>query len=253
MSKSNLKTTHISHYAWLFLFMTYSAVYCALIESRKQSPLTEDQYSEQHHIVPKSEGGSDDASNLVRLSAREHYIAHLLLVKIYNDAPMLRALTMMQCKSNSHQRDFKFNARLYEKLRLKFSESISGENHWFYGKHHSEETKNKMSESHRGDKNAMKRIEARQKLSASVSGEKNHNYGKFWWTNGKTCIIAKECPDNDYIKGRLKGNKAWNSGNSGIYSEKTLDKLRISSKLCALNWRNRQRLLYIFHIYVCCI
>lgn len=224
-----------------------------LILNRQAHPLSKNEYSENHHIIPRSEGGSDDTSNLVRLSAREHYIAHLLLAKIYDDVPMLGALTMMQCKSNSHQRDFKFNARLYEKMRLKFSKSISGENHWFYRKHHSEETKKKMSESHRGDKNAMKRIEAREKLRASVSGEKNHNYGKFWWTNGKTCIIAKECPGNGYAKGRLKGKKAWNSGKHGIYSKKSLDKLRISSKLRALNWRNRQRLLHLFHIYVCCI
>lgn len=224
-----------------------------LILNRQAHPLSENKYGENHHIIPHAEGGSDDASNKVNLTAREHYIAHLLLAKIYDDVPMLRALMMMQCKSNSHQRDFKFNSRLYEKMRLKFSKSISGENHWNYGKHISEEHKRRISEAGKSDKNPMKHIEARKKLSASVSGEKNHNYGKFWWTNGKTCIIAKECPGNDYTKGRLKGKKAWNSGKHGIYSKKSLDKLRISSKLCALNWRNRQRLLHLFHIYVCCI
>ena len=134
MSKSNLKTTHISHYAWLFFTMTYSAVYCALIENRKQSPLPEDQYSENHHIVPKSEGGSDDKANLVRLSAREHYIAHLLLAKIYDDVKMHQAVLMMQSISKCHKRNFKFNSRLYEAIRNKYSKKISGENHWNYGK-----------------------------------------------------------------------------------------------------------------------
>lgn len=40
------------------------------------------EYFETHHIVPKSLGGTDDKNNLVNLTAREHYIAHLLLVKI---------------------------------------------------------------------------------------------------------------------------------------------------------------------------
>lgn len=38
-------------------------------------------YTERHHIVPRFCGGSNEASNLVRLTARNHFIAHLLLVK----------------------------------------------------------------------------------------------------------------------------------------------------------------------------
>lgn len=38
--------------------------------------------SEVHHIVPKAVGGSNDPLNLVHLTLREHYIAHLLLPKI---------------------------------------------------------------------------------------------------------------------------------------------------------------------------
>lgn len=39
---------------------------------------------EIHHIKPKCCGGSDDDSNLVKLTYREHYLAHKLLVKIYS-------------------------------------------------------------------------------------------------------------------------------------------------------------------------
>lgn len=42
-------------------------------------------YSEKHHIVPKCLGGSDDKFNLVVLTAREHFLAHYLLTKIYPD------------------------------------------------------------------------------------------------------------------------------------------------------------------------
>lgn len=40
-------------------------------------------YCEVHHIIPKCLGGEDNHSNLVVLTAREHYIAHWLLTKIH--------------------------------------------------------------------------------------------------------------------------------------------------------------------------
>lgn len=156
--------------------MDYKKTYEQLVQHRLANPLPKDEYGEDHHIIPLSEGGEDEPCNIVRLSAREHYIAHLLLAKIYNDKAMLLAVMMMQCKSNSHQRSFKFNSHLYEKLRLKFSESISGENHWNYGKPawnsgktgiYSDETLNKMSER---TKAAMQRPEVKKKMHDSLVG-----------------------------------------------------------------------------------
>ena len=40
-------------------------------------------YTERHHITPKCLGGDECPDNLVELTAREHYIAHLMLVKIH--------------------------------------------------------------------------------------------------------------------------------------------------------------------------
>ena len=39
-------------------------------------------YVEKHHILPRSLGGTDDKSNLAILSAREHFMCHLLLTKM---------------------------------------------------------------------------------------------------------------------------------------------------------------------------
>ena len=39
-------------------------------------------YIEKHHIIPKSLGGSNDKSNIVELTAKEHYICHLLLIRM---------------------------------------------------------------------------------------------------------------------------------------------------------------------------
>lgn len=39
-------------------------------------------YRERHHILPRSFGGGDQASNLVDLTFREHFLVHWLLTKI---------------------------------------------------------------------------------------------------------------------------------------------------------------------------
>jgi hypothetical protein len=41
-------------------------------------------YTERHHIQPKCLGGTDDHKNLVRLTAREHFVVHHLLTKIHS-------------------------------------------------------------------------------------------------------------------------------------------------------------------------
>jgi len=60
--------------------MDYKKVYDQIIERARQRESIEG-YSEIHHIVPESEGGSNDPINLVRLTAREHFICHWLLFR----------------------------------------------------------------------------------------------------------------------------------------------------------------------------
>ena len=64
----------------------YSKIYNELIKSRKSLGRSkhDDCYYENHHILPKSLGGSNKKSNMVLLTPREHCIAHLLLIKMYN-------------------------------------------------------------------------------------------------------------------------------------------------------------------------
>lgn len=105
------------HAGQLFIAMNYKKVYDQLIQKRRDNPITKaDCYCELHHIVPKSEGGTDNTDNLVNLTAREHYIAHLLLAKIYNDWNMTSAVTIMMTSWHG-KRTFKFNSKLYEKLK----------------------------------------------------------------------------------------------------------------------------------------
>lgn len=42
---------------------------------------TLDGYTEKHHIVPKCLGGTNELTNIVKLTAREHFLAHAALAK----------------------------------------------------------------------------------------------------------------------------------------------------------------------------
>jgi 5-methylcytosine-specific restriction endonuclease McrA len=73
--------------------MNYQKLYDQLIERAKLRVL--DGYCEKHHIVPKSLGGSNNKENIVSLTAREHFLAHWLLFKIYQCPAMAKAFRLM--------------------------------------------------------------------------------------------------------------------------------------------------------------
>jgi hypothetical protein len=60
--------------------MVYEIIYNKLIEKRKLNPPSG--YTEKHHIIPRSLGGSNKRANIIILTAREHFIAHYLLFKM---------------------------------------------------------------------------------------------------------------------------------------------------------------------------
>lgn len=77
--------------------MNYLKHYKLLIEKASKRTVDKNIYTERHHIIPRSEGGTDDLSNIVRLYPREHFIAHWLL---YRDNPTISrgfAFNMMSC------------------------------------------------------------------------------------------------------------------------------------------------------------
>jgi len=102
--------------------MNYRYVYEQLINKRKVTIPTG--YGEVHHIIPRSLGGADTKENLVKLTAREHFVAHLLLTRIYKDdisaySKMVKAFFMMLIESTNQQRHI--TSKTYEKLRITFA------------------------------------------------------------------------------------------------------------------------------------
>jgi hypothetical protein len=91
--------------------MNYQNIYNNLVQKAQSREL--DGYVEKHHIVPKCMGGGNIESNIVRLSAKEHFIAHKLLVRIYpNTKGVWYALIAMG-------RIVEFKSRIFESERQK--------------------------------------------------------------------------------------------------------------------------------------
>ena len=138
--------------------MDYKKIYSSLVEKANVRGLDKSKcegYFEIHHIIPRCLGGSDDASNLVMFTGREHFIAHMLLWKAYPDnVSLMRAAHIMSSRWVSGTIDGKAgtNSRTYSRLREEYSQAVkqqvSGEGNPFYGKKHTPESIAKMKAWH---------------------------------------------------------------------------------------------------------
>ena len=99
------------------------------------------------------------ACELIFLTPLEHYRLH------YSGEKSPRCGKPSTFKGKHHS----------EETRKKMSEARKGKNHPFFGKHHSEKTRRKMSKAH---------------------------IGKHWYNNGVISVLARECPDG-FVKGRI--------------------------------------------------
>jgi hypothetical protein len=92
--------------------MNYQHIYGLIIENARQNPPKG--FSEKHHIVPRCLGGGDEKANMIRLSARQHFVSHLLLAKIHGGKLVHAAWRMAN--------DGKHGSREYSWLRTKQAE-----------------------------------------------------------------------------------------------------------------------------------
>ena len=134
-----------------------------------------DTYIETHHIKPRRLGGTDDADNLVELTAREHFICHWLLTKMHTGDErnkMMSAFFLMR-GNNSYQNRY-INSRAYEILREEYAQYISKMN---TGRVQPPEEKAKQIAAITGRKRKPFSAEWRKKMSEAHRGGKNHRYG----------------------------------------------------------------------------
>lgn len=165
--------------------MNYERIYNQIIKRAKNRILVG--YKETHHIIPRCMGGTNEKDNLVDLTAREHFICHLLLTRIHPTHKGLRLAIWNMCNTKrSYQGRYKPNGRLYEMIRTEYREHIKGENHPSYGRKHSDEAKQKMSviakERFKNNPGTFKgkthSEETRKKLSDNMKGKTQSNHQK---------------------------------------------------------------------------
>lgn len=113
--------------------MNYTNIYESLIARARGRKLTD--YVERHHIIPRCMGGGEDISNLVELTAEEHFVAHQLLVKIYPDnRNLLFAAHMMTRGNKKHSRNNKEYGWLRKRRSIAASEFAKGRKRGKYTK-----------------------------------------------------------------------------------------------------------------------
>ena len=193
-----------------------------LITSRGQTRQL-DSYTEKHHILPESLGGLDIPENLTTLTAREHFICHWLLTKIYKDGEahwkMLNAIRIMRAENKNQQRyKTKITSRVYSNLKEEYSrlqsERVRGENNPMYGKPVSESVRKGRSERAKGDNNPSKLPGVGDKISIAKTGVKREKFSNEW---KEKMSLAKQGENNNMF------------GKS--HSQETIEKIREKAKL----------------------
>lgn len=106
--------------------MDYQKVYDSLINDRRLNPPVG--YSERHHIVPRSLGGGDEESNLIALTPRDHFYAHLLLAHIHGGTQWCSVIAMNMSRRRKGA-NFALAAHQYAKARMEFSAAMTGRKH----------------------------------------------------------------------------------------------------------------------------
>lgn len=197
----------------MFLHNKYTKWYNQIIENAKSRTL--DGYKESHHIIPKSLGGANETTNLIELTAREHFICHLLLLKMVtgeHQYKMQKAAVMMVNRVGPRQERYKCTSRIYEilkksidvplatrkKMGVSQKERFKTQSGTFIGKTHTANTRKKMSISASKPKSLAWKLsasnnrkgreapnkgipqseETKKKISAASKGERNGFFGK---------------------------------------------------------------------------
>ena len=186
--------------------MDYNKIYNDLMFSRlllKSKRIKEKRnggYFEGHHIIPKCKGGTGTSTrpknnlNIVLLTAKEHFLSHWLLWRIYGDRQMALAFHKMLSTTDKTKRIT--SSRGYEEAREAFRTTNIGNQ---YGKSNknrivTDEQKQRHSEimkgRYEGEKNPFYNKkhseESKEKIRKSKEG---FNKEKVWNYGGKKIIL----------------------------------------------------------------
>ncbi len=166
--------------------MNYQRIYDAIV-SRSRTRDTPERV-EKHHIIPRCLGGGNEPENIVKVTPREHFILHLILVRLTSGvarSKMASAVLLMIKNTNKRLGRANVTSRRYdasrfyhgavfsEEHRRKLSEAAKRRAPETYVR--SEAAKKATSETMKG---RVKSHEHLAKIAASQRGKKRESWGQ---------------------------------------------------------------------------
>ena len=106
--------------------MDYKRIYDEFIADRRAKEaalIASGEYVERHHVVPRSLGGSDEKSNMIALTAADHYFAHECLARIHG-GKMWAALYFMSQSGTTSAREVFVCRWKYDVARKKYADNM---------------------------------------------------------------------------------------------------------------------------------
>ena len=213
--------------------MNYLGQYVKLIRKAEQRGWTKKSapcYVEKHHPFIRAIFG--DNNRIVYLTAREHFIAHLLLWKAcrkrygkqhWKTAKTGKAVQAMSMKSKHTKH--RQTGRLYEVAKKANSESMSGDLHWTrqegavcpfvalnqdpvrakqIGKINGKREKEKWDNGeHQWQTPGFIENKRQRMLDGQAALMGSMVKGKLWWNNGVNQTRCVDCPGEGWVRGRL--------------------------------------------------
>ena len=165
----------------IFINNKYTRVYYNIIDNAKSRLISS--YTEKHHIIPRSLGGSNNPDNLIALTAREHFICHLLLTRMTqgeHKKKMVSAVFYLTGKGKAHRNNRIKSSRLYENLRTQLSANVS--------------------EQKKGCKQPPRSDLARKRYSNSKLGKNNPNSKGYFITPWGKFESSRQASENCPVK-----------------------------------------------------
>lgn len=180
----------------------YMNRYIKFIESIQNKGERQLDYCEKHHIIPRS---FIENNSIIKLTAREHFIAHHILARALGGKMVFAFLRMCYPTKNAN---YKVTPRIYEEVKLM-------DRNEKLGKHHSEESKQKMSKSRKG----------------MFSGKNNPMYGKGYLLKGRKVSDETKKRLSECFKIRFSGKN--NPMYGKFHSQEARKKMSINHYDCS--------------------
>ena len=163
----------------IFIDNKYTRIYNSIVDRAKTRTISG--YTENHHIIPRSLGGSNSKDNLAALTAREHFICHLMLTRMtcnQDKKKMVLAVFYLTGKGKSKRNNRIKSSRMYENLKTQLSAIVS--------------------EQKKGCKQPPRTDLAKQRYSNSKKGKNNPNHKGYyitpWGRYESSRLASKACP-----------------------------------------------------------